>query len=554
MLSTRMTDQSILLPVDKVAVVMLSNSNDRWFWSIASSGEFSVKSARNYIDDTMLPSVGTITRWVHAVPIKINILVWKVCLDILPTRFNLSLRGLDIPSILCPICHLAGESSSHLFFSCNVARQLFQKIARWWELDLVDLFSYDDWILWFSSLRLAKGIKSVLEGVFYVAWWALWKFRNEVIFGSAKPRLELIFDEVVLKSFSWVSTRFKTLKIAIEHQEFSIWCFSSMASLQLPDFCLILVNSFLHFPRDNRCMGFVMNKDFVCDDFDWKWICFVVDKEDYNRGGKVNKGEEEDDTEEVHTSRDDTSIEAVDTSRDDDTIFDDTNEYYTSNNDSTSFADKSSDDQFPLFKLPSKYVASAVKEGVTPYVVDMTVEMQKISSLEDTSDLGSFPPLGNRIDVVVPVESIRAISDRFANTAYGFFLGRKVAYPVVANYGKLHGVPVTAFSDNGLSAISTKLGTPLMLDSYTANMYMQSWGRSSYARVMIELRANVELKDNIIVAMPKITREGHYTCNVRVEYEWKPPRCLSYKFIGHIHEECPKNIGASEKKTVKRPS
>ncbi|GKA13791.1 hypothetical protein Tco_0693437 [Tanacetum coccineum] len=52
---------------------------------------------------------------------------------------------------------------------------------------------------------------------------------------------------------------------------------------------------------------------------------------------------------------------------------------------------------------------------------------------------------------------------------------------------------------------------------------MQSWGRSSYARLMIELRADVELKDNIVVAMPKITREGHYTC-------------------------------AGEKKTVKKPS
>ncbi|GKC26216.1 hypothetical protein Tco_1033510, partial [Tanacetum coccineum] len=41
---------------------------------------------------------------------------------------------------------------------------------------------------------------------------------------------------------------------------------------------------------------------------------------------------------------------------------------------------------------------------------------------------------GNRVDVVVPVESIRAISERFANTAYGFFLGKRVAYPVVANY------------------------------------------------------------------------------------------------------------------------
>nr|GEW91022.1 hypothetical protein [Tanacetum cinerariifolium] len=86
-----------------------------------------------------------------------------------------------------------------------------------------------------------------------------------------------------------------------------------------------------------------------------------------------------------------------------------------------------------------------------------------------------------------------------------------------------HGVPFSAFSEDGLSSIATKLGTPLMLESYTSDMCMQSWGRSSYARVMVELRADVELKDNIVMTMPKITREGHYTCSVRVEYEWKLP-------------------------------
>ncbi|GKE55019.1 hypothetical protein Tco_1490175 [Tanacetum coccineum] len=45
-----------------------------------------------------------------------------------------------------------------------------------------------------------------------------------------------------------------------------------------------------------------------------------------------------------------------------------------------------------------------------------------------------FTPAGNGVDVVVPVESVRAISERFANTAYGFFLGKRVAYPIVANY------------------------------------------------------------------------------------------------------------------------
>nr|GEZ60191.1 hypothetical protein [Tanacetum cinerariifolium] len=45
---------------------------------------------------------------------------------------------------------------------------------------------------------------------------------------------------------------------------------------------------------------------------------------------------------------------------------------------------------------------------------------------------------------------------------------------IVLVWVKLHGVLVTAFSEDGLSAIETKLGTPLMLDSYTSDMCMQS--------------------------------------------------------------------------------
>ncbi|GKE88151.1 hypothetical protein Tco_1565626, partial [Tanacetum coccineum] len=42
-------------------------------------------------------------------------------------------------------------------------------------------------------------------------------------------------------------------------------------------------------------------------------------------------------------------------------------------------------------------VTSAVKEVVTPSVVDMTMEKEKRSSLEDTSVLGSFPPLSTPV-------------------------------------------------------------------------------------------------------------------------------------------------------------
>ncbi|GJV36497.1 hypothetical protein Tco_1408974 [Tanacetum coccineum] len=77
---------------------------------------------------------------------------------------------------------------------------------------------------------------------------------------------------------------------------------------------------------------------------------------------------------------------------------------------------------------------------------------------------------------------------------------------------------------------------------------------SSYARAMIEFQADVELKDTIVVAMPKLIGQGFYTCTVRVEYEWKPPRCVCVKFFGHIQEECPKNPGLGVAKNLKKNS
>ncbi|GJV58032.1 hypothetical protein Tco_1459037 [Tanacetum coccineum] len=142
---------------------------------------------------------------------------------------------------------------------------------------------------------------------------------------------------------------------------------------------------------------------------------------------------------------------------------------------------------------------------------------------------------GNRVDVVVPMESIRAISERFDNTAYGLFWESRWPTPLLLTMlgtlgDKLHGFPVTAFSEDGLSSIATKLGTPFMLDSYTYDMCIQSWGRSSYAKALIEVQANVELKNNIVVAIPKLVGDGFYTY------------------------ECPKNKDSDVVKNMKKPS
>ncbi|GKD68062.1 RNA-directed DNA polymerase, eukaryota, partial [Tanacetum coccineum] len=151
-------------------------------------GVFRVKDVRSILDNIFLPSVDVPTRWVKYIPIKINIFVWRARLDRLPTRSNLVRRGVVLDSDHCPICGSVSEDILHVLFRCDMAALIFRKICRWWDLDWQVLMSFDDWYAWFSAIRFSSKIKLMLEGVFYVAWWHLWAFRNHLIFDATPPR------------------------------------------------------------------------------------------------------------------------------------------------------------------------------------------------------------------------------------------------------------------------------------------------------------------------------------------------------------------------------
>nr|GEU50314.1 putative RNA-directed DNA polymerase, eukaryota, reverse transcriptase zinc-binding domain protein [Tanacetum cinerariifolium] len=85
---------------EKIVGVILSNSRDRWTWSLEGSGEFSVSSLRKAIDLIHPPQSGIKTRWIKEVPIKINILTWKVSNDYLPTIINLSRRAYNVATMI----------------------------------------------------------------------------------------------------------------------------------------------------------------------------------------------------------------------------------------------------------------------------------------------------------------------------------------------------------------------------------------------------------------------------------------------------------------------
>ena len=44
----------------------------------------------------------------------------------------------------------------------------------------------------------------------------------------------------------------------------------------------------------------------------------------------------------------------------------------------------------------------------------------------------------------------------------------------------------------------------------------------------------------ITIGVPSLTGDGFTKESIRIEYEWRPPRCTSCKIFGHIYEHCTK--------------
>ncbi|GKE44634.1 zinc knuckle CX2CX4HX4C containing protein, partial [Tanacetum coccineum] len=183
-------------------------------------------------------------------------------------------------------------------------------------------------------------------------------------------------------------------------------------------------------------------------------------------------------------------------------------------------------------------------------------------------------------NVSIPRKIVKTVSSRLANTLYGYFIGffffqfktPKGLEDVLENgpwmirkspiilkkwnmntrlckdelarilvWVKIHDVPIQAFTEDGLSIIASKIGKPIMLDSYTSSMCIKSWGRSSFARCLIEINAEDVLLDSLTIGIP-CEDDGFSIETISIEYEWKPPRCDLCKIFGYSHDYYPKKV------------
>ncbi|GJY18408.1 RNA-directed DNA polymerase, eukaryota, reverse transcriptase zinc-binding domain protein [Tanacetum coccineum] len=145
-------------------------------------------------------------------------------------------------------------------------------------------------------------------------------------------------------------------------------------------------------------------------------------------------------------------------------------------------------------------------------------------------------------EAMIPVSSVLEVNERLSNSIYGYFIGKRIAFPVVENYvfnawGKyeIHKIMMNAKG--------------FYFFKFSSEKGVED-GRSSYARAMIEITFEVDPKESVVIAIPNLYDEGYKCVTVNVEYEWKPPCRHTCNIFGHSFDTCPKTVKEAPKRAV----
>jgi hypothetical protein len=217
--------------------VSLTHVEDSWVCTIGGEGVYTVKDGYFFLAKNFLPEVGwfdvggsVVKRvWESFAPTKVVIFSWQLLLQRLPTRGNLSRRGLLLPpeQALCAWCSSEVETEAHLFMTCLVAVAVWTAIHAWLGLSTavpgnVSL-SFQAFGFPLKTKKCAKGFMLIWQTVA----WSLWKARNSLIFYGKKVEINEIVDAIKYRSLEWFRARkHASVCIPYEGEKFPLLCLS----------------------------------------------------------------------------------------------------------------------------------------------------------------------------------------------------------------------------------------------------------------------------------------------------------------------------------------
>ncbi|XP_058755939.1 uncharacterized protein LOC131629160 [Vicia villosa] len=191
--------------------LLVPSAEDGFEWIPIHEGVFSVASVAVLLEEHKEPAWGTVinrrlsTMWKSSVPLKIKIFAWRLLISRLPLKDMLLRRGLVANTIdpKCPFCDSLEESLEHLFFLCQISKNIWEKVLQWIGFSSgflrEALLGLDD-----IQFKVSKSSNWDKVNIIWLATtWSLWLMRNDNVFNNEPFSFETVFNRIVFLSWRW---------------------------------------------------------------------------------------------------------------------------------------------------------------------------------------------------------------------------------------------------------------------------------------------------------------------------------------------------------------
>ncbi|XP_071712458.1 uncharacterized protein [Rutidosis leptorrhynchoides] len=153
-------------------------------------------------------------------PKKLNIFIWRLHLNKIPTLSNLADRGVIVNNDQCIFFQSVIEDIDHLFTTCCYTTPLWRSFNNWWGLNNETPSGVNNVISGRNFQIGSDALKLMCLTSIYVLLWSIWKWRNKVVHSPAQWRSVILNEDILvsekLLAHLWISNRKKRWSISLE--------------------------------------------------------------------------------------------------------------------------------------------------------------------------------------------------------------------------------------------------------------------------------------------------------------------------------------------------
>ncbi|XP_071709418.1 uncharacterized protein [Rutidosis leptorrhynchoides] len=145
----------------------------------------------------------------NLIPQKIGIFIWRFLKGRIAVKTELVKRGIDVDTVLCPLCDKATETLDHSFLSCDFTKAVWAGIHQWWQVALTPLTNLEDILRGVRYGSIPLHLTRVWQVITWTTCYLIWKNRNYKVFNGDSWSTSKTICEIQVKAFEWIRNRSK---------------------------------------------------------------------------------------------------------------------------------------------------------------------------------------------------------------------------------------------------------------------------------------------------------------------------------------------------------